>query len=156
MTTLDDMINMATNSREIKRALSVKMLQSRMTPQTITGLLNVSEQFVSNRMGQAIISYAEMQDDLMVINTGLPEEEWPVTCILFASNAPEQNPVEDIWLKGKNWLRKNFSFNKTFAAVGNYCHRSDVSPTTCSSAKYRLDESAPHSAATPPTHPTGE
>ena len=96
MTTLDDMINIATDSREIKRALSVKMLQSGMTPQTITGLLNVSEQFVSNRMGQAIISYAEMQDDLMVINTGLPEEEWPVTCILFASNAPEQNPVEDI------------------------------------------------------------
>jgi putative transposase len=29
-----------------------------------------------------------------------------INCILFAPNAPEQNPVEDIWLQGKNLLRK--------------------------------------------------
>lgn len=67
--------------------------------------------------GASYHRYAEMQDYLMEMNADLPEEEWPVTCILFASNAPEQNPVEDIWLKGKNWLRKNFAFNKTFADV---------------------------------------
>ena len=67
--------------------------------------------------GASYHRYAEMRDYLMEINTDLPEEAWPVTCILFASNAPEQNPVEDIWLKGKNWLRKNFAFNKTFMDV---------------------------------------
>ena len=32
------------------------------------------------------------------INGGLPTQSWPVTCIILAPNAPEQNPVEDIWL----------------------------------------------------------
>jgi len=67
--------------------------------------------------GASYHRYAEMRDYLAEINADLPEEEWLVTCILFASNAPEQNPVEDIWLKGKNWLRKQFAFNKTFADV---------------------------------------
>jgi transposase len=37
--------------------------------------------------------------------------------MLFAPHAPEQNPVKDLWLKGKNWLRKPFAENKTFAPV---------------------------------------
>ena len=60
---------------------------------------------------------ADMRNYLAKINADLPEEKWPVTCILLAPHAPEQNPVEDIWLKGKNWLRKHFAFNKTFADV---------------------------------------
>jgi len=36
---------------------------------------------------------------------------------LFAPNAPEQNPTEDLWLKGKTCLRKHFAVNKTFAKV---------------------------------------
>lgn len=47
MTTLDDLISTSTDPREVKRALSVKMLRSGMVPKTITELLNVSEQFVS-------------------------------------------------------------------------------------------------------------
>ena len=62
---------------------------------------------------------SHMRDYLVTLNAGLPENEWPITCISFAPNAPEQNPVEDIWLKGKNWLRKQFAFNKTFASVKN-------------------------------------
>lgn len=46
-TTIDNIINTSTDPREVKRALSVKMLRSGMTPQTVTELLNVSEQFVS-------------------------------------------------------------------------------------------------------------
>jgi len=34
---------------------------------------------------------------LQELNTGKPEEEWPIVCTLFAPNAPEQNPVEDVW-----------------------------------------------------------
>ena len=63
--------------------------------------------------------YCETRDYLAQLNHGLTPSEWPVTCILFAPHAPEQNPVEDIWLKGKNWLRKQFAFNKTFADVKN-------------------------------------
>ena len=61
--------------------------------------------------------YAEMRKYLEEINRGLEEKDWKITCIFFEPNAPEQNPVEDIWLKAKNFLRKNFYKNKTFAQV---------------------------------------
>lgn len=60
---------------------------------------------------------AEMHAYLQQINAGLSPDEWKVTCELFTPNAPEQNPVEDIWLKGKNFLRKHFYKHKTFAQV---------------------------------------
>ncbi len=47
MNTLDDMINDATDPRETKRALTVKMVQTGLSPHTIAHLLNVSEQYVS-------------------------------------------------------------------------------------------------------------
>ncbi len=47
METLDDLINDATDSRETKRALAVKMLQTGLSPQSIATLLNVSEQYIS-------------------------------------------------------------------------------------------------------------
>ena len=37
------------------------------------------------------------QDYLNEINEGLEQEQWPVECLLFAPNAPDQNPVEDVW-----------------------------------------------------------
>ena len=60
---------------------------------------------------------ADLQEFLTRENAGLPEAEWKVTCLLFAPNAPEQNPTEDVWLKGKQYLRKHFAINKTFAQV---------------------------------------
>jgi len=59
----------------------------------------------------------DMQKFLAQENAGLPEADWKVTCVRFAPNAPEQNPVEDVWLKGKTHLRKQFALNKTFAQV---------------------------------------
>ena len=59
----------------------------------------------------------EMKDYLAQLNNGLTSENWEVTLELFAPNAPEQNPVEDIWLQGKNSLRKAFAENNTFAKV---------------------------------------
>jgi transposase len=61
--------------------------------------------------------YADMKAYLEEVNKGLAEKDWRVTCLLFASAAPEQNPVEDIWLKGKNFLRRHFYQNKTFHQV---------------------------------------
>ena len=61
--------------------------------------------------------YAEMRTYLEEISRGLKEKDWKITCIFFEPDAPEQNPVEDIWLKAKNFLRKNFYRNKTFAQV---------------------------------------
>jgi transposase len=32
----------------------------------------------------------------------------------FAPNAPDQNPAEDVWLRGKDFLRKTFMKAKNF------------------------------------------
>ena len=59
----------------------------------------------------------EMQKFLAQENVDLAKDDWKVTCMRFAPNAPEQNPTEDVWLKGKTHLRKQFALNKTFAQV---------------------------------------
>ena len=51
------------------------------------------------------------------INNGKKANQWPITCILFAPNAPQQNPVEDVWLQGKNFLRKYWYLCKSFKIV---------------------------------------
>ena len=58
-----------------------------------------------------------VQTYLTEVNQGLEEKDWKVTCLLFAPNAPDQNPVEDSWLQGKNFLRRHFYENKTFQQV---------------------------------------
>ncbi len=64
----------------------------------------------------------KLQEFLSAVNRGLAEKDWLVTLLRFAPNAPEQNPVEDIWLAGKNHLRRNFAVNKTFAQVkASFC-----------------------------------
>ena len=59
----------------------------------------------------------EIQAYLTTMNHGLEEKDWNVTCVLFAPNAPDQNPVEDVWLQGKNCLRRHFYENKTCQQV---------------------------------------
>jgi len=43
----------------------------------------------------------ELQTFLAQENAGLAEADWKITCVPFAPNAPEQNPLEDLWFKGK-------------------------------------------------------
>lgn len=59
----------------------------------------------------------EFQEYLTEINANLSPEEWLINCTKFAPNAPEQNPVEDIWLQGKNFLRKFYHLCKSFKVV---------------------------------------
>jgi len=56
----------------------------------------------------------EFKDYLKLVNGELPEKQWKIKCIKFAPNAPQQNPVEDIWLYAKTWVRKNFQFIDDF------------------------------------------
>jgi transposase len=44
---------------------------------------------------------------LSELNRGLPPCRWLIECVLLAPNAPEQNPVEDCWLKAKNFVRRH-------------------------------------------------
>ena len=60
---------------------------------------------------------AQMQKYLTEINQGFEPEQWPVTCLFFAPNAPEQNPVEDIWLQTKSFIRQFYYLCKSFSVV---------------------------------------
>jgi transposase len=60
---------------------------------------------------------SKLKEFLAEVNKRREEKDWLVTLLPFAPNAPEQNPVEDIWLAGKNQLRRQFAKNKTFAQV---------------------------------------
>lgn len=51
---------------------------------------------------------------LKKMNEDLEEQEWKVTCLLFAPHAPEQNPVEDVWLRGKTSCESIFIRIKRF------------------------------------------
>lgn len=67
--------------------------------------------------GASYHKYAETRAYLAEVNAGLPEADWKITCLLFAPHAPEQNPVEDAWLRAKTFLRKHFAECLTFADV---------------------------------------
>lgn len=49
------------------------------------------------------------------VNKGMiDEKDYKITCYHFAPNAPDQNPVEDVWLRGKSFLRRNFYQSESF------------------------------------------
>lgn len=54
---------------------------------------------------------------LAQLNGGLSAPQWKITCIRLAPNAPEQNPVEDVWLQAKQFVRKYARLCRHFAAV---------------------------------------
>jgi len=59
----------------------------------------------------------EMQEYLEGVNWQLARDAWRVTCMLFAPNAPEQNPIEDVWLKAKQYVRKHWRMCQHFKDV---------------------------------------
>jgi len=60
---------------------------------------------------------ALVQEFLAQVNGTLPPHEWKITCIRLAPNAPEQNPVEDVWLQAKQFVRKFAQLCKKFSCV---------------------------------------
>lgn len=58
-----------------------------------------------------------MQKFLAEINQGLDADKCQVTCHLFALYAPEENPIEAVWLRLKNLLRRCYRFWKNFSVI---------------------------------------
>ncbi|MCT7953047.1 IS630 family transposase [Ancylothrix sp. C2] len=54
---------------------------------------------------------------LETINQDLPPQKWKVTCYLFAPYAPENNPIESVWLSLKSLLRRCYRFCKNFTIM---------------------------------------
>lgn len=67
--------------------------------------------------GASYHKFGKFREYLEEENDQLVEKDWRIKCILFAPNAPEQNPVEDIWLKGKKHIRKYWHLCSDFKAV---------------------------------------
>lgn len=59
----------------------------------------------------------QIKDYLDSLNANLEKEQWLITCERFAPNAPQQNPVEDIWLQGKRLIREFHFFCHSFSVV---------------------------------------
>ena len=59
----------------------------------------------------------EFRELLKLINQEKPEEKWWINCLKFALNAPEQNPVEDIWLQTKNFMIAFYHLCSSFKIV---------------------------------------
>jgi len=85
----------------------IKYLQSQRPEQRIALIWDRAKYYKSD----------EIKEFLAAINDDYEPGNWSITCILFAPNAPEQNPVEDIWLQAKNFLRKCWHLGKSFAVV---------------------------------------
>ena len=62
----------------------------------------------------------EMKAYLESVNQGLDEGNWKITCIRFAPNAPQQNPMEDIWLQEPRFVREYYHLCKSFGVVKCY------------------------------------
>lgn len=58
-----------------------------------------------------------VKDYLESVNHGLDESNWKITCIRFAPNDPKQNPIEDIWLQAKRFIRAYYHLCQSFNVV---------------------------------------
>lgn len=58
-----------------------------------------------------------VKDYLASVNQGLEESQWLITCIRFAPNDPGQNPVEDVWLQAKRFIREFYHLCQSFSTV---------------------------------------
>jgi transposase len=72
---------------------------------------------LANPKGASYHKSAEVKEFLATVNHGCEPSQWQFTCIVFAPNSPEQNPVEDVWLQAKNFLRKFWRLCKSFRVV---------------------------------------
>lgn len=67
--------------------------------------------------GASYHRFGEFREFLEQVNQETPVSERQLNCILFAPNAPQQNPVEDVWLQTKNFLRKYWHLCQSFRAI---------------------------------------
>lgn len=88
--------------------------------------VNFLEYLQSQRRGAKLLiiwdgaSYHRSQllkDYLDSLNREQEREQWLITCERFAPNAPQQNPVEDIWLQAKRLVREFYFFCDSFSVV---------------------------------------
>jgi len=58
-----------------------------------------------------------LKDFLASVNSSPDPEQWHITCIRFAPNDPRQNPIEDVWLQAKRFIRECYHLGNSFALI---------------------------------------
>ena len=104
------------------RGFLVKAYDKGNSESTIEFLKYLQQQYLGQRLalfwdGASYHRSQEIRAYLQLINQDLAENLWPITISRLAPNAPEQNPVEDIWLQAKRFIRKWYHLCKSFAVV---------------------------------------
>lgn len=92
------------------------------TSNTLSYLKFLQSQFPQQRLiilwdGASYHRVHEIRDFLAQVNAGLDEDQWWIHCIRFAPNDPTQNPIEDVWLQAKNWLRRLAGLKPSFSGL---------------------------------------
>jgi transposase len=78
---------------------------------------NPAHQIIIFWDGAAYHKGEKMRQFLTKVNSGLEPDKWKVTCHLFAPYAPEENPIEAVWLQLKTLLRRCYRFCKNFSII---------------------------------------
>jgi transposase len=90
---------------------------------TVRFLSFVREQYAGKRVllcwdGASYHRGSDVRTYLETLNGQRERTDWLMTCIQFAPHAPEQNPIEDVWLKAKSFVRRNWQrMDGTFEAI---------------------------------------
>lgn len=92
------------------------------TDNTLSYLKFLRQQFAQQRLlilwdGASYHRSHRIREYLAQVNDGLPERQWTIHCVQFAPNDPSQNPIEDVWLQAKNWLRRMAGLKPCFAGL---------------------------------------
>ncbi len=67
--------------------------------------------------GAAYNKGEKMREFLREVNGDLAKKDWRITCHLLAPYAPEENPIEAVWLSLKSLLRRCYRFCKNFSIL---------------------------------------
>lgn len=89
---------------------------------TLAYLKFLQRQFPDQRLiilwdGASYHRSQEIQACLNELNAGLPDSQWRIHCIRFAPNDPTQNPIEDVWLQAKTWVRQMAGLKPSFTGL---------------------------------------
>lgn len=100
----------------------VKTAKAGNSEETIAFIKDLLEQARGSRIaliwdGASYHRSQQLKAYLESVNRGLAERDWRVTCLRFAPNDPSQNPIEDIWLQGKRFIREFYHLCNSFGAV---------------------------------------
>ncbi len=58
-----------------------------------------------------------VRDFLTQVNQGHSTQQWQIHCVCFAPHCPQQNPIEDVWLQAKTWVRRFCALANSFSRL---------------------------------------